>query len=274
MANQIIQLTDSSSNVLSPKVGHLEAVGIYNVDHPNWDNSNTLYLLSSKFNGSIYKVVGTAGTEGTNYPPGLPAILQNTTTVLMRSQFASRVNSSSTLHGVVVLYEVYPMPGRIWVSVYNVSWSSWMSLVAGTGHAWRYTGEIINSESGTVKGYGTANIQLLANGLYRIDFTAKIDTAGTVSNDYSTGVPTSLFTSTVGKTITPISTPEGLAYWFNSSGVLRTDRTGYGLRTGATAGGTRWAIGRKYAASGSDFGTWADSAYTAGDIIYGTCYGA
>ena len=128
MANQIIQLSDSSGNVLSPKINHLEQAGIYSVIHPNWDNSLTILNVAARFNGSILKVYGNAGTAGSEYPDGLPSALQNVTTVLMRYQMGGKVSDSGALHAVVILVEVYPTPCRIWVNTYNDTWRGWKSV--------------------------------------------------------------------------------------------------------------------------------------------------
>lgn len=128
MANQIVDFTDANGNIINSRTRYLEEMGIYSTVLPNWDNSSYMLNLSKIYNGGFRRVSGTAGTEGVDYPRGLPTELQNKTCVCMRVQYASKVSDSGAIHGVLVLYEVHPVPGRIWVNVYNVSWKGWKSI--------------------------------------------------------------------------------------------------------------------------------------------------
>lgn len=141
---------------------------------------------------------------------------------------------------------------------------------------WYYSGLLISADTDTsIAGYGAAHIQLLPSGIYQIDFEAKITTAGTNNTDFSTGILASVFTATVGKTLTPLGQAyTGMAQIFNSSGAMKINMMGNAFQTRAGANGTRWMFGRKYANSGSDFGSWGTSSYAVGDIICGTCYGS
>lgn len=141
--------------------------------------------------------------------------------------------------------------------------------------AWSYSGQLISSTSGNPKGYGFATIELMPNGMYKISFGAKIDTAGTSDSDFSTGIDASIFTSIVGKTITPTRTIQGQVLIFNKDGALKNNMHDYSFRAFAsTSTPTRWQFGRKYVTgTGSDYGTWTTTKYEVGDYIMGTCYG-
>ena len=94
------------------------------IECPNWNQADSVLLVNPKLNGGYAKVSGTS----TSYPPDLPTELQAQTMVAMRQQMAYKANSSASLHVVVVLWEVFPTPGRIWVNVYNTSWKGWKSV--------------------------------------------------------------------------------------------------------------------------------------------------
>lgn len=134
-------------------------------------------------------------------------------------------------------------------------------------------GKIITSIGGTAEGYGVANVYIFPNNIVRVDFTAKIEVAGTVSNVYNVGInPTQL--NTLNKNIpTNIETMRGgVINYIKQDGTVNTERTGYGGVAEAANNKTIWAMARVYTTAGG-VGAWNDSGIGAGLMINGTCYG-
>ena len=139
-------------------------------------------------------------------------------------------------------------------------------------HLYRVVGTILDSDGGTIKGAGTAMITL-SNGIARIDFALDIEVADTVSHT-AWGINRDLFTSTVGKTITP--TFGGVLTYYKPDGTIDTDRHGYGGAFGLGAI-NYWKPARIYRISANPStygtGTWADNLFPVGSRMVGTCWG-
>ncbi|MBP5170326.1 MAG: hypothetical protein ILP14_14180 [Oscillospiraceae bacterium] len=116
MANKTIQLKDGTDVLFPvfPSIGERK----YNL----WNNSDSVLLLAEKFNGATFRI----NASSSSYPTALPTELQATTAILFRQQFMQY--ETSLTHGMVVLYEVYPISRRIWINSYNTSWSGWKAI--------------------------------------------------------------------------------------------------------------------------------------------------
>lgn len=136
---------------------------------------------------------------------------------------------------------------------------------------YRYRGQLINSDGGTIKGCGTADI-ILCNGIARIDFALMIETADTTSHT-NWGINRDFFTSTVGVAIIPDYT--GTFTYFKPDGTVDGDRQGYAGTFDIPSGARQfWKPSRVYK-SGSSYlvGTWADYLFPVGSRMVGSCYG-
>jgi len=136
-------------------------------------------------------------------------------------------------------------------------------------------GLIINATSDTTEGYGVATITL-QNGIARIDFEAKITTAGT-SNFFDWGLNRDLLKDNMPSlipTIRPFS--GGTAIYFNSSGVAMVDTDvggSMGLAGSFIVKNQFWVPSRKYLKEGISVGGWSSNQFGTDTIIVGTCFG-
>lgn len=74
--------------------------------------------LDGTQNGKIEKI-SSLSNETANCPTGLEKGL-----IATKVQYVT----SKGNHATVLLYEVYPVPGRIWVNTYNSSWRGWQQI--------------------------------------------------------------------------------------------------------------------------------------------------
>lgn len=137
---------------------------------------------------------------------------------------------------------------------------------------YRYAGQLLNSNGGTIKGCGEAIITL-QNGLARIDFGLMIETADETSNEVW-GINRDFFTTTVGKTITPSF--GGVFTYYTAAGAVYGDRQGYcgNFTLLASPYNNYWKPARIYK-SGSSYntGSWASGLFGVGQRMIGTCFG-
>lgn len=129
-------------------------------------------------------------------------------------------------------------------------------------------GEILTS-TGTARGCGTAIIYISPDGIARVDYSIKINVAGTDSSLFRVGIDASALSllNTNVPAITPVT---GVCTYYKADGTINTTLTGFGGRAGAAD--NRWALGRTYTTSGS-YGSWPDSQFGEGMFITGTNYG-
>ena len=135
--------------------------------------------------------------------------------------------------------------------------------------SWRVVGQIMSSTS-VLKGYGNADVWLMPNGVYRVDFACKLTAIDSATNIYSWGVDFNLINATVGKSLTPMNIR---GHWtaYNSSGALLYSDVGYASNW--TSREERWLQpSRKYAESGSENGGWASNHFAVGTYFEGTVY--
>ena len=128
-------------------------------------------------------------------------------------------------------------------------------------------GKLINSVNDVIDGYGSASVLLLQNGIARIDFSAKIETAGTNMNNYTWGLNRDYFIAATGKTITPIT--GGVLEYLKSSGI---DAERRGMGGMLIVGDHFWVPARVYD-TGGNAGSWASGNIDVGTCLFGTCYG-
>ena len=144
-------------------------------------------------------------------------------------------------------------------------------ITALTPQRYRYVGQLLDSNGGTIKGCGEASITL-QNGIARIDFGLMIETADETSNEVW-GINSNFFTSVVGKTIT--ASYGGVITYYTAAGALYGDRHGYcGNFTTIANRGYYWKPARVYK-SGSTYstGSWASGLFGVGVRMMGTCWG-
>ena len=132
---------------------------------------------------------------------------------------------------------------------------------------YQINGKLINSVNDPIAGYGSASVLLLQNGIARIDFSAKIETAGTNTNNFTWGLNRDYFIAATGKTITPIS--GGVLEYLKSSGI-NAERRGMGGTF--IVGDQFWVPARVYDTAGNA-GSWASGNIDVGTCLFGTCYG-
>ena len=141
-------------------------------------------------------------------------------------------------------------------------------------NTYQCNGLLVTSKTDSaLKGYGHATVSII-NRTVIVSFGVKIETAGTLSNVYDSGIWISTlknlnsnlpdFTS-VGATLS------GTINYYTSSGAINTSLQGYG-GTGDGVDGTGWGFGRIHTTSG-DNGWWSSNEFTAGLYITGTLYG-
>lgn len=140
-------------------------------------------------------------------------------------------------------------------------------------------GGICNSDnSGTVVGYGSATVLIMHGNIARIDYSIKIITSGTLSNNLYYGINRDLLSnlnSNIPK-ITPISGGTFIVY--NNDKSINTTLYGYGTIHNPRT--QFWNFGRVYKITTGDndmnYGTtgeWYENEITDGMLIIGTCYG-
>lgn len=132
---------------------------------------------------------------------------------------------------------------------------------------YQINGKLINSANDSIVGYGSACVLLLQNGIARIDFSAKIETAGTNMNNFTWGLNRDYFIAATGKTITPIY--GGVLEYLKSSGI-NAERRGMGGIF--IVGDQFWVPARVYDAAGNA-GSWASGNIDVDTCLFGTCYG-
>ena len=141
-------------------------------------------------------------------------------------------------------------------------------------NVYRYTGMLLNASpnvSSNIEGYGVATISL-RNGIARIDLFVRITQNSDTTEVFNYGINRDLFKSAIGNIeITPVE--KGVFTFYNSSGVLNIDRTGYG---GSPENINRdsqfWGIGRMHNIAGT-VGGWPTVQLPVNTMIVGTIYG-
>ena len=88
-------------------------------------DTTNLLMLADKYNGAIQWVYAANATSLTNRPSAW------TSGAVVCYRQVMMYYSSSLTHAVVVLWEVYPVPGRLWVNTYNSTWRGWKSVTLG-----------------------------------------------------------------------------------------------------------------------------------------------
>lgn len=138
------------------------------------------------------------------------------------------------------------------------------------------TGKIItNRDAGTAEGYGVATVNIYPNGIVRIDFSARYETNGTNNDTYNNGIsPEQLhaLNGNIPSNIKPLH--GGTVTYYTSGGIIVEGLMGYGgcMNAGGDGKKYHWSLGRVYTQDGK-IGNWADSAFSAGMRVVGTCYG-
>lgn len=132
---------------------------------------------------------------------------------------------------------------------------------------YQINGKLISSANDSIVGYGSACVLLLQNGIARIDFSAKIETAGTNINNFTWGLNRDYFIDATGKTITPIY--GGVLEYLKSSGI---DAERRGMGGIFIVSDHFWVPSRVYD-TGGNAGSWASGNIDVGTCLFGTCYG-
>lgn len=131
-----------------------------------------------------------------------------------------------------------------------------------------YKGALLHGGTSAIFGYGVADV-IMFNGLATINFELQV-TANDAQSTFDFGIDRDYLTSTVGKTITPVS--GGIIHFFNN-GALDTALEGF---AGTTAINNQtpkyWLVARMYTQAGG-VGPWASNVFTTNTRITGTIYG-
>lgn len=130
---------------------------------------------------------------------------------------------------------------------------------------YRIGGQICDATNGSAKGYGSADIIIMANGLVMITYTYKI-TALTGNNNYFDWGLSATRLKVINSnlpTITPVA--GGLRYG------THVIEIGYG-ETHNISSNTFWVPSRVYTEAGGN-GSWPTGRFAVGDVISGICYG-
>ena len=141
-------------------------------------------------------------------------------------------------------------------------------------NVYRYTGMLLNASpnvSSNIEGYGTATISL-RNGIARIDFFVRITQNSDNTEVFNYGINRDLFKSAIGNVeVTPVE--KGVFTFYNSSGALNIDRTGYGgTPDNINRDSQFWGIGRMHNTAGI-VGGWPTVQFPVNTMIVGTIYG-
>lgn len=132
-------------------------------------------------------------------------------------------------------------------------------------------GQILTSDS-AMRGHGTATVTLFANKTCRIEFSAKITTAGTNAGQINCGLSSNMLKSLNSNipTITPVK--GGVVEWYNTDGIRDKDNLGYAGILEASSGQPYWKFARMYQTSGTT-GSYPETECTVGKCYIGTAYG-
>lgn len=108
-------------NLLKDIIKRLNILGLGN-PYENLCNTSNMLTVSARYIGGIQRVSTSDATTLSNRPP----LWKSGSVVAYRQVFANYTKGSSVTHAVVILNEVYPKPGRIWINIYNTAWQGWM----------------------------------------------------------------------------------------------------------------------------------------------------
>lgn len=132
-------------------------------------------------------------------------------------------------------------------------------------------GTIVESgTTGTAKGYGKATVQIIGKTVL-VDFSAKITTAGTVSNVYNIGISVATLRG-INASIPAFTVRNGGNITFFDADGKYSSMNGYAGEASVNTSTNRWSFARVYNTSGS-VGAWPDSDYQTGMVITGTLQG-
>ena len=132
-------------------------------------------------------------------------------------------------------------------------------------------GTIVESgTTGTAKGYGKATVQIIGKTVL-VDFSAKITTAGTVSDVYNIGISVATLRG-INASIPAFTVGNGGNITFFDADGKYSSMNGYAGEAAVNTSGNYWSFARVYNTSGS-VGAWADRSYQTGMVITGTLQG-
>ena len=263
---------------------------LYDTDangNPQWENFNNAlspnYFASvdgSSFNKNFLLISSDAyqtqnrraffgwnSTTKSNYS-NIPTVLDNVSgsVIGVREVFVR-----SSTHILVKVTEMYPIWGRVHCNfLNNGSWGGWNCVRPSRRYGYTLIGYLMDSSSGTVKGYGAAKYHQIENTAV-IDFEVQVTTAGSAGADYTPGISVATLQG-LNNAIPDMTPLNGIIHYYTSAGALDTSKEGYAGIAVANVNTKRWGFGRVYSTSGQS-GNWADSGYTAGMRITGTLYG-
>lgn len=210
----------------------LNHLGIGNYTHNLWDNSEDVHLLSRRFNGGIFRISCTEGTEGTDYPVGLPVALRNRTAIVYRQQL---LQTSGTLnHAIVKLYEVYPTPGRVWTDTYNTSWIGWQSHLGSDSTIYTTCTTAADTAAKVASIQGDSTFYLRTGAMITVKYTntntasnptLNVNGTGAKSIWYNQAVVTTGSLNTAGRANTYITYMYDGTYWVFVSWGLDSNTT-------------------------------------------------
>ena len=177
----------------------------------------------------------------------------------------------------VLLFEIYNSSTTYMMrysTVNNVGFSS-VTSYGNNQRLYTQNGCFLNGNS-SIKGHGTITVNIMPNGIARIDYFCKISSSGTSNTDWQWGINRDLIKAIIPNcpTITPISGGYNVTYL--PDGTLYDMINGYG--GSHVASNQFWCFGRAYQINGSDnhlcdYGGWQENLFTEGMRIIGTCYG-
>ena len=132
-------------------------------------------------------------------------------------------------------------------------------------------GTIVESgTTGTAKGYGKATVQIIGKTVL-VDFSAKITTAGTLSNVYNIGISVATLRG-INASIPAFTVENGGNITFFDADGKYSSLNGYAGEASVNTSGNYWSFARVYNTSGS-VGAWSDDRYQTGMVITGTLQG-
>ena len=129
---------------------------------------------------------------------------------------------------------------------------------------------VVSGTTGTAKGYGKATVQIIGKTVL-VDFSAKITTAGTVSNVYNIGISVATLRG-INASIPAFTVGNGGNITFFDADGKYSSMNGYAGEAAVDTSANYWTFARVYNTSGS-VGAWADSSYQTGVVITGTLQG-
>lgn len=186
-SGEIVTFVYDGTNWLMADFSRLSSLGLGGINDNLWDNSvDILNVGTPRVNGGNFRVYGNANSYPLSLPTAISPAITGGEVVCYRQSFCQF--TSSLTHATVVLYEVYPVAGRIWINTYNTSWGGWKEYRPTDGGSMGLYSGAFSLASGATKTLNTpANFKGI---LTTIPLTGTIDAWGLYGLTVQSQTPT------------------------------------------------------------------------------------